>query len=69
MTGSSTNKTIAMKISRGRWIRLPRFPVFEKQDYLRTHLMLPMWLLPVRKDLERILPALHLQRMEKELMR
>jgi len=45
----------------------PGFAVDEKVEELGTHLMLPPWLESVRKDLERVLPQVHLpHKKEKE---
>jgi glyoxalase family protein len=44
----------------------PGFAIDEKVEELGTHLMLPQWLESVRKDLEKVLPPLHLPRKEKE---
>jgi glyoxalase family protein len=38
----------------------PGFATDEKIEELGTHLMLPRWLEPVRRDLERVLPSVHL---------
>jgi glyoxalase family protein len=38
----------------------PGFTIDEKVEELGTHLMLPPWLESVRKDLERVLPQVHL---------
>jgi glyoxalase family protein len=38
----------------------PGFTIDEKVEELGTHLMLPSWLESVRKDLERVLPPVHL---------
>ena len=43
----------------------PGFTVDEKVEELGTHLTLPKWLEPMRKDLERVLPAVHLPINEK----
>ncbi|HYY40424.1 MAG TPA: ring-cleaving dioxygenase, partial [Nitrososphaera sp.] len=44
----------------------PGFTMDEKVEELGTHLMLPPWLESVRKDLERVLPPIHLpQKKEK----
>ncbi len=40
----------------------PGFAIDEKVEELGTHLMLPPWLESVRKDLERVLPQVHLSR-------
>ena len=45
----------------------PGFAIDEKVEELGTHLMLPPWLESVRKDLERVLPQVHLpHKREKE---
>jgi glyoxalase family protein len=45
----------------------PGFAIDEKVEELGTHLMLPPWLESVRKDLERVLPQVHLpHKKEKE---
>jgi glyoxalase family protein len=38
----------------------PGFTIDEKAEELGTHLTLPKWLEPMRKDLERVLPPVHL---------
>jgi glyoxalase family protein len=38
----------------------PGFAIDEKVEELGTHLMLPQWLESVRKDLEKVLPPVHL---------
>ena len=37
----------------------PGFTIDEKAEELGTHLTLPKWLEPMRKDLEKILPPYH----------
>jgi glyoxalase family protein len=45
----------------------PGFTIDEKAEELGTHLTLPKWLEPIRKDLEKILPPVHLpHKKEKE---
>ena len=44
----------------------PGFTIDEKVEELGTHLMLPKWLESVRKDLDKVLPSLHLPNKEKE---
>jgi glyoxalase family protein len=44
----------------------PGFAIDEKVEELGTHLMLPQWLESVRKDLEKVLPPVHLPKKEKE---
>jgi len=44
----------------------PGFATDEKVEELGTHLMLPPWLESVRKDLERVLPPVHLQKKKKK---
>jgi glyoxalase family protein len=45
----------------------PGFTIDEKAEELGTHLTLPEWLEPMRKDLEKILPPVHLpHKKEKE---
>jgi glyoxalase family protein len=45
----------------------PGFTIDEKAEVLGTHLTLPEWLEPMRKDLEKILPPVHLpHKKEKE---
>ncbi|MDQ3903346.1 MAG: ring-cleaving dioxygenase [Thermoproteota archaeon] len=43
----------------------PGFTVDEKEEELGTHLTLPKWLEPMRKDLEKVLPPVHLPIKEK----
>jgi glyoxalase family protein len=43
----------------------PGFAVDEKVEELGTHLTLPKWLEPMRKDLERVLPQVRLPMKEK----
>jgi glyoxalase family protein len=38
----------------------PGFTVDEKAEELGTHLTLPKWLEPMRKDLENLLPPVHI---------
>ena len=45
----------------------PGFVIDEKVQELGTHLMLPKWLEPVRKDLEKVLPKIDLSKRKKEL--
>lgn len=45
----------------------PGFAIDEKQEELGTRLMLPKWLEPVRKDLEKTLPPLRLPEQKKEI--
>lgn len=47
----------------------PGFTIDEKPQELGTHLMLPKWLEPVRKDLEKTLPPLHLPGQKKEIVK
>ena len=44
----------------------PGFTIDEKVEELGTHLMLPKWLEPVRKDLEKVLPKVNLPMNEKK---
>jgi glyoxalase family protein len=44
----------------------PGFAIDEKAEDLGTHLVLPPWLESMRKDLEKILPQVHLPKKEKE---
>jgi glyoxalase family protein len=44
----------------------PGFTIDEKEDELGTHLMLPKWLEPVRKDLEKVLPKVKLPKKEEK---
>jgi len=44
----------------------PGFAMDEKVKELGTHLMLPSWLESVRKDLERVLPPVHLPQKRQE---
>jgi glyoxalase family protein len=44
----------------------PGFTIDEKVEELGTHLMLPSWLESVRKDLERVLPPVHLPHKRQE---
>ena len=44
----------------------PGFMTDEKAEELGTHLVLPPWLESMRKDLEKILPQVHLPKKEKE---
>jgi len=44
----------------------PGFAIDEKVQELGTHLMLPKWLEPVRKDLEKVLPKVDLPKGKKE---
>jgi glyoxalase family protein len=44
----------------------PGFAIDEKAEELGTHLVLPPWLESMRKDLEKILPQVHLPKKEKE---
>lgn len=44
----------------------PGFAIDEKADELGTHLVLPPWIESMRKDLEKILPPVHLPKKEKE---
>jgi len=44
----------------------PGFTIDEKAEELGTHLMLPKWLEPVRKDLEKVLPKVNLPMNEKK---
>ena len=44
----------------------PGFMIDEKAEELGTHLVLPPWLESMRKDLEKILPQVHLPKKEKE---
>jgi glyoxalase family protein len=44
----------------------PGFAIDEKIQELGTHLMLPKWLEPVRKDLEKVLPKVDLPKRKKE---
>jgi len=41
--------------------RPPGFTTDEKVEELKTHLVLPQWLESVRKDLDKVLPPVHLQ--------
>ena len=43
----------------------PGFTVDEKEEELGTHLTLPKWLEPMRKDLEKVLPPVRLPIKEK----
>jgi glyoxalase family protein len=47
----------------------PGFAIDERPDELGTRLMLPKWLEPARKDLERTLPPLRLPTQKKEIVR
>ena len=47
----------------------PGFAIDEKPLELGTHLMLPKWLEPVRKDLEKTLPPLRLSGQKKEIVK
>jgi glyoxalase family protein len=44
----------------------PGFTIDEKIEELGTHLTLPKWLEPMRKDLEKVLPPVHLFKEQKE---
>jgi glyoxalase family protein len=44
----------------------PGFTIDEKAEELGTHLTLPKWLEPVRKDLENVLPRVNLAKKEKK---
>lgn len=44
----------------------PGFAIDEKVEELGTHLMLPQWLESVRKDLEKVLPPVHLPHMKEK---
>jgi glyoxalase family protein len=44
----------------------PGFMIDEKAEELGTRLVLPPWLESMRKDLEKILPQVHLPKKEKE---
>jgi glyoxalase family protein len=44
----------------------PGFAIDEKVQELGTHLMLPKWLEPVRKDLVKVLPKVDLPKRKKE---
>jgi glyoxalase family protein len=44
----------------------PGFTIDERVEELGTHLMLPKWLEPVRKDLEKVLPRVNLPENEKK---
>ena len=43
----------------------PGFMIDEKAEERGTHLVLPPWLESMRKDLEKILPPVHLPNIEK----
>ena len=43
----------------------PGFVIDEKAEYLGTRLVLPPWLEPMRKDLEKILPQVHLPKKQR----
>ena len=43
----------------------PGFAVDEKPEELGTHLVLPPWLEPTRKDIEKVLPQVQLPKREK----
>ena len=43
----------------------PGFTVDEKAEELGTHLVLPPWFEPIRKDLEKILPKVHMPNKKK----
>jgi glyoxalase family protein len=45
----------------------PGFVIDEKAEYLGTRLVLPPWLEPMRKDLEKILPQVHLPKKRREI--
>lgn len=45
----------------------PGFTVDEKAEELGTHLVLPPWLESIRRDLERILPAIINRHLKKEI--
>jgi glyoxalase family protein len=47
----------------------PGFVIDEKAEYLGTRLVLPPWLEPMRKDLEKILPQVHLPKKQREIER
>jgi glyoxalase family protein len=47
----------------------PGFTIDENAKELGTHLTLPKWLEPVRKDLEKVLPPVHLPKKEKREQR
>ncbi len=44
----------------------PGFMIDEKLEDLGTHLMLPPWLEPMRKDLEKVLPRVQLPKKDTE---
>jgi glyoxalase family protein len=44
----------------------PGFTIDEKKEELGTHLMLPIWLEPMRKDLEKVLPKVKLPKKEEK---
>jgi glyoxalase family protein len=44
----------------------PGFTIDEKAEELGTHLTLPKWLEPMRKDLEKVLSPVHLFKEQKE---
>src|ERR687887_2546897 len=44
----------------------PGFTIDEKAEGLGTHLVLPPWLESMRKDIEKVLPPVHLPKKEKE---
>jgi glyoxalase family protein len=44
----------------------PGFSIDEKAEDLGTHLVLPPWIESMRKDLEKILPPVHLPKEQKD---